>query len=351
MKKIEDNIKLFNKEIRNRTGMAPMDTLRSKDGFANDFHIQHYGSRANGGIGLIIVEAAAVSPDGRIRKEDLGIWSDNHIDGLKRIVNIAHEANTVIGIQLAHAGSKSELTNEKIGATLHYKHLDQSKLRLINDDDFKNIEEYFISAAIRAKKSGFDFIEIHAAHGYLFSEILHPKLNDINPSKNILIRAEFIIKIIEKIHNEVKIPIGIRVSFDDRNINGISVNEYEPFIKKINKYIEYINISSGSTLHRTKKENTSDKEKIYRLPIVKEVKKFTDKKIFMAGNIVEKEDAIFAIENEVDIVLLGREILLKPNKVIAEFLDIDNLNEEQYKWGDNPWFQPIGYLRYKKENK
>lgn len=170
---INDKLEIVTKKpARNRIVMPPMDTLMAEDGFANDFHIQHYGARAYGGVGTIIVESTAICENGRIREKDLGIWKDEHIAGLVKITNIVKKAGAVIGIQLNHAGAKSVLNMPTIGVTNHFDYLNQKQLQFASLQDLQEIKSYFVSAAKRAKQANFDFIELHAAHGYLLSELI-----------------------------------------------------------------------------------------------------------------------------------------------------------------------------------
>ncbi|MFL5507777.1 MAG: oxidoreductase, partial [Gemmatimonadales bacterium] len=178
--------------LRNRIVVSPMCEYSSVDGFANDWHVVHLGSRAVGGAGLIITEAAAVVPEGRISPADLGIWKDEHIDVLACITAFLREQGAVAGIQLAHAGRKassarpweggrqirpedggwipvapSPLPLRESEVTPH--ELDRAGIRVVIDA--------FVAATKRALIAGFEVAEIHAAHGYLLNEFLSPLAN------------------------------------------------------------------------------------------------------------------------------------------------------------------------------
>jgi 2,4-dienoyl-CoA reductase-like NADH-dependent reductase (Old Yellow Enzyme family) len=164
----------------------------SKDGFANDWHLVHLGSRAVGGAAFVFTEAAAVSPEGRITHHDLGIYKDDHIDFLKRITNFIKNQNAVAGIQLAHAGRKashhrpwegSAALNEneepwitEAPTAIAYKEGEPVPHEL-RRDEIKKIIEDFRQAAVRANEAGFEIIELHGAHGYLLHEFLSPLSN------------------------------------------------------------------------------------------------------------------------------------------------------------------------------
>jgi 2,4-dienoyl-CoA reductase-like NADH-dependent reductase (Old Yellow Enzyme family) len=164
----------------------------SIDGFANDWHLVHLGSRAVGGAGLVITEATAVSPEGRISPADLGIWKDEHIEPLKRITNFIHEHGAIAGIQLAHAGRKASVREPWNGGGLilpehgGWKTVAPSPLPFspaydtpieMTEADIKETISDFASATTRALEAGFKLIEIHAAHGYLINEFLSPISN------------------------------------------------------------------------------------------------------------------------------------------------------------------------------
>src|SRR6056297_2350765 len=172
--KIFENIKIKNLELKNRIVMPPMCMYSTQnDGFVTPWHITHYTTRAVGKVGLIIVEASAVEPSGRISASDLGIWSDEHIEGLKKIVDSVHENGGKIGIQLAHAGRKSESLDDEIYAPSPLKfNEDYRTPKEMKIADIERIKDKFKAAARRSQKAGFDLIEIHGAHGYLINEFM-----------------------------------------------------------------------------------------------------------------------------------------------------------------------------------
>lgn len=185
-------LKIREVEFKNRIGVSPMCQYSSEDGFVNDWHLVHLGSRAVGGAGLIIVEAAAVAPEGRITPRDLGIWNDEHIAGLKKIVNFIHSQGSIAGIQLAHAGRKAStrepwnggsfIPDEEGGwQTLAPSAIpfseEHSTPRALSPEDITRIKIEFQDAARRAFDAGFKVVEVHAAHGYLIHEFLSPLSN------------------------------------------------------------------------------------------------------------------------------------------------------------------------------
>src|SRR5260370_12843304 len=177
----------------NRVFVSPMCEYSSTDGFANDWHFVHLGSRAVGGAGLVLTEATAVLPEGRISPQDLGIWKDAHIETVARIVRFIHEQGSVAGMQLAHAGrkgstyapgaghgtvpeSKGGWNNVVAPSALPFSD-DYPMPRALSSDGIRDVVSAFAAAARRACEAGFRVIEVHAAHGYLIHEFLSPLSN------------------------------------------------------------------------------------------------------------------------------------------------------------------------------
>ena len=179
MSKLFTPITLRDIEIRNRIIMAPMAQYSTGgDGVSRDWHLVHYAARAVGGVGLIIMEATAVEPRGRITDHDLGIWSDEHVPGLKRIVDNVHAQGGKIGIQLAHAGRKSRSVESKpVAPSALAFDSDYKVPEELGPEEIDGIKAAFSAGAGRALVAGFDLIEIHAAHGYLINEFLSPVTN------------------------------------------------------------------------------------------------------------------------------------------------------------------------------
>lgn len=350
-KHIEDKFKLIStKWSRNRLIMAPMDTVASdKNGEVKDFHVQHYASRMYGGIGTIIIEATAIAENGKITDNDLGIWSDAHIDGFKRITKIASESNVVIGLQLNHAGARSVGNIRKIAPGIKtFKNSIDKHVELMTKEDFLEVENQFVDAARRAKEAGFDFVEIHAAHSYLLNQILHPAINEIDKSPEMSERAKIIITIAKRIKEEVKIPAGIRFSITDHEENGLRPMHFKTLIQKLDPYLEYYHISSSSLSPKNYMEDEIKKHgKIFRIPYGKEIKSMTDKNVIVVGNVENREDSLSIIKGGLDGVVIGREILLNPSLPLLAILDVKHLTKDDYPWTKAPWFSPLEYAKQK----
>src|SRR5208282_1096539 len=193
MSSLFDPITLRGVTLPNRVAVSPMCQYSSTDGYANDWHFVHLGSRAVGGAGLVLTEATAVLAEGRITPQDLGIWSDNHNEPLARIVRFIHEQGSVAGMQLAHAGRKASTYRpweghgavpenaggwKNVVATSPVAFADHYSIpHALSSHDIQGIAAAFAEAAGRACEAGFRVIEIHAAHGYLIHEFLSPLSN------------------------------------------------------------------------------------------------------------------------------------------------------------------------------
>lgn len=186
--------------LRNRTVVAPMCQYSSQDGFASDWHLVHLGRFALGGFGLVMLEATAVTPEGRISYADLGLWKDEHIAPLARVVDFLHSQGAAAGIQLAHAGRKGstpvhwrngfdETDAEKVAlhfeswtpvapsAVIHAEGKNFTQPEALDEAGIRQVIDSFVAAARRADQAGFDTVEIHAAHGYLLNQFLSPLAN------------------------------------------------------------------------------------------------------------------------------------------------------------------------------
>ncbi|MDF9764071.1 NADPH dehydrogenase NamA [Bacillus amyloliquefaciens] len=237
--------------IKNRIVMAPMCMYSSheKDGKLQPFHMAHYISRAIGQVGLIIVEATAVNPQGRISDQDLGIWSDDHIEGFAKLTEQVKAQGSKIGIQLAHAGRKAELEGD-IYAPSAIPFDEQSKTPAeMTTEQIKETIQEFKQAAARAKEVGFDIIELHAAHGYLMHEFLSPLSNHRTDEyggshEN---RYRFLGETIEAVKEVWDGPLFVRISASDYTDKGLDIADHIGFAKWMKEQgVDLIDCSSGA---------------------------------------------------------------------------------------------------------
>lgn len=316
--------------LKNRITVSPMCQYSSVEGFANDWHLVHLGSRAVGGAGLIIMEATAVSPEGRITPDDMGIWKDEHIDFLKRITTFIESQGTVPGIQLAHAGRKASHTAPwKGGAMLTateeggwqtlapsaipFKETDMAP-KAMSLDNIKQLLNDFRNATVRAIKAGFKIIEIHAAHGYLINSFLSPlsnqRLDDYGGSFDNRIRL--LCEIVDTVRTALpkEYPLFVRISSTDWVDGGWTTDDSVKLAHVLKtKEVDLIDCSSGGN---------SPAQKIpvapmYQTPFAERIKKETGILTGAVGMINTTTEAASIIQEEkADIVIMARQLLRDP---------------------------------------
>ena len=306
---------LKNLEIKNRIVMAPMCQYSAdEDGNVGNWHIIHYASRAIGGVGLIIIEATAVEPRGRISANDLGIWKDEHIDGLKRIVEECKKYGAKVGIQLAHAGRKCSVASENIVAPSAIPFSEDYKTPIeLTQDEIQNIIESFKMGARRSLEAGFDIIEIHGAHGYLINEFLSPLSNHRTDKYggSLENRARFLKEILQSVR-EVwprELPIILRVSAEDYVTDGNHPEDLANIINLLKEYeVDIVNVSSGAVVPAEIKAYPG-----YQVPFAEVIKKQTGLPTIAGGLITNPLMAEEILRNNrSDLVFLGRELLRNP---------------------------------------
>jgi len=308
--------------------MSPMCQYTSTDGFSNDWHIVHLGSRASGGTGLIITEATAVSPEGRISPGDLGIWKDEHIEGLSRIVDFIHLHGAISGIQLAHAGRKASCAvpweggkqiNEKQGGWQtvgpdNIPFLEGEKVPdSLNKDGIRKVVSDFAAAAKRAKIAGFKVIEIHSAHGYLLHEFFSPLSNQrtdeyggsFENRTRILLEVISAVKTVWPAEN----PLFVRISATDWKEGGWNIEESVKLAYLlINAGVDLIDCSSGGNIHDAKMKLGPG----YQVPFSEEIRK-TGILTGAVGLITSARQAEEILQEEkADLVFFARELLRNP---------------------------------------
>jgi len=254
----------------NRIAVSPMCEYSSEDGFANDWHLVHLGSRAVGGAGLVLTEAAAVTPEGRITPQDLGIWKDEHIPTLRRIVDFLHAQGAHAGIQLAHAGRKASMTRPwDVGSAGDQKLspaeggwenvVAPSALAFapgyaqpiaLDRRGIDGVVEAFAAAAQRSLEAGFDVVEIHAAHGYLLHQFLSPLSNhradDFGGSfEN---RTRLVLDVVDAVRAvwPEELPLFVRISATDWAEGGWNIDESVKLAALLRAHgVDLIDVSSG----------------------------------------------------------------------------------------------------------
>ncbi|MFL5327648.1 MAG: NADH:flavin oxidoreductase/NADH oxidase [Gemmataceae bacterium] len=318
-------------EMRNRIVIAPMCQYSASNGSATDWHIIHLGNLALSGAGLLIVEATAVTPEGRISPDDLGIWSDENDAALARVLEIVRRYSDIpIAIQLAHAGRKASTRvpweggkqiapNEPGGwQTVAPSDLPfapgEHPPRPLDRAGMNAIRDAFTVAARRCARLGFDAIQIHAAHGYLLHQFLSPLSNhrDDEYGGNLENRMRFPLEVFESVRSAfpAERPVSVRVSGTDWADGGWDIEQTIVFAKALQSHgCAAINVSSGGTTLEQKIPVGPS----YQVPLARAVKVATNMPTIAVGLITgfEQAEAIIAT-GDADFVALARTILYDP---------------------------------------
>jgi len=313
----------------NRIGVSPMCEYSSEDGFATDWHLVHLGARAQGGAGLVMVEASAVTPEGRISIGDLGIWKDEHIEKLAQIVRFIHSQGARAGIQLAHAGRKGSMTSPFGGERLltpeqgRWPTLAPSAIpfsvsystpKAMDDAEISGTVRAFADAARRADVAGFDFVEIHSAHGYLLHEFLSPLANQrtdrYGGSFENRVRLPLEVAGAVRAAWPEHLPLFMRISATDWAEGGWTPDESVELARKLRTQgVDLVDVSSGGLVPHAKIPAGPG----FQVPFAERIRKEANVPTAAVGFITEPRQANEIIANgQADLVLLAREMLRDP---------------------------------------
>ncbi|QTV05604.1 NADH:flavin oxidoreductase/NADH oxidase [Faecalibacter bovis] len=325
--------------LKNRLVMSPMCQYSAIDGFPNSWHYTHYVTRAIGGVGTIIQEATAVSPEGRISYGDLGIWKDDHIEAYIDMVEEIKKYNCVPGIQLAHAGRKASCgkpwldyhqikPNEVHGwqtfssSEIPFHLSDHAPIALTKERIDKVIND-FRKAAKRAIKAGFQILEIHAAHGYLIHQFFSPLINNRTDEYggSFENRIRLIIEIVEAIKTEITSEsLWIRISATDWAEGGWNIEDSKKLALILQeKGVDVIDVSTGGAVsHQQIKV-----EKEYQVSFAKAIKEVASINIGAVGLIESGTEAEAILQDDkADLIFVGRELLRNPYFPLFASLEI-----------------------------
>ncbi|MFP3843036.1 NADPH dehydrogenase NamA [Priestia filamentosa] len=321
--------------IKNRIVMSPMCMYSSDEsGKVKNWHLTHYTTRAVGQVGLIMVEATAVSSEGRISPRDLGIWSDEHIDGLKNIVSLSKEHGAKVAIQLAHAGRKAELEEEILAPSAIAFDESYKTPKEMTKEDIQNKIQNFKEGARRAKAAGFDIIEIHGAHGYLINEFLSPISNkrEDEYGGSAQNRYRFLKEVIEAVKEEWNGPLFVRVSAFDYLDEGLKADDYVPFAKWMKEQgVDLIDVSSGAVAPAPITAYPG-----YQVQFADQIKNEANIDTGAVGLITNGFQAEEILRNNrADLVFLARELLRDPYwpRTVAKELREEIQAPVQYEYG------------------
>lgn len=311
-KKLFESMTIRNLTLKNRIVMSPMCMYSAaEDGKVTPWHVTHYHSRAVGQVGLIILEATAVKPEGRISVNDLGIWSDEHIEGLQNITSLVKQSGATVGIQLAHAGRKAEVP-EEIFAPSAIAFDEQSKTpQEMTLADIQEVIAAFQQAAVRAQQANFDMIEIHAAHGYLINEFLSPLANHRQDGYggSLENRYRLLKEVVSAVREVWDKAVFVRISAHDYTEGGMTPADYVPVAEWLKaQEVDVIDVSSGAVVTAP-----IDVYPGYQVPFAELIRQEASVPTGAVGLIHTGIQAEEILKNErADLIFLGRELLRDP---------------------------------------
>ncbi|MGA7921942.1 MAG: NADH:flavin oxidoreductase/NADH oxidase [Candidatus Acidiferrales bacterium] len=324
-----DELQIRDLLLRNRIVVSPMCQYSSKDGFATDWHLVHLGSRGVGGASLVFTEANAISPEGRISPQDLGIWKDDHIEPLERITRFLRTEGAVPGTQLAHAGRKAStpapwepagyIPESKGGwqpvapSALAFSG-SYAKPVALDENGIKKVIKDFANAATRALQAGFEVLEIHSAHGYLLHEFLSPLSNrrSDNYGGSLENRTRLLREVVTAVRRvwPERLPLFLRISSTDWTAGGWDVDQSVELVNQLMPLgVDLIDCSSGGILPNIQIPARPG----YQVAFSDEIRQRTGVMTGAVGFITEVSQADTIIGQEkADIVFLAREFLRQP---------------------------------------
>lgn len=327
----------------------------TKDGTSNDVHLGAYSSYAAKGYGLIIQESTAISPEGRISPEDLGIWDDKHIPGLKRIVDLVHHYGTKMGVQLNHSGRKgstyspfrskgraliplSEGGWSVVGPSSVPYNAEHGTPRELTIPEIQSLVESFVSCAKRSISAGYDFIEIHAAHGYLIHQFLSPLSNHRTDEYggSFVNRTRFLREIVSGIREVISgdTPLFVRLSVTDYVERGWSVEESKKLILElVHLGVDVFHLSTAGLDAQQKIPSNWD----HQLILASDIKKETGVCVACVGGVWDGVSASDAVnEKNCDFVMIGRATIrgaFVPHRIAVELgVDATSRFPENTAW-------------------
>jgi 2,4-dienoyl-CoA reductase-like NADH-dependent reductase (Old Yellow Enzyme family) len=324
-------LRLRDVTLRNRVVVSPMCEYSSVDGFANDWHVVHLGSRAVGGAALVFTEAIAVTADGRISPEDLGIWKDAHLEQLERIAGFCTARGAAWGTQLAHAGRKASTKAPWVGtgAVLpadggwipvgpSAEAFDPSYPLPVALDDagIAAIVDAFATAAKRTYAAGGSVIEVHAAHGYLIHQFLSPLVNHRTDrwGGSFENRTRLAIEVVRSVRSAwpERLPLFVRISATDYAPGGWDLDQSVELAKLLRaEGVDLIDTSSGGAIPLA--PGTIPVGPLYQTAFAERIRREAAIATGAVGMITEPADAeAIVADGRADVVLLARELLRDP---------------------------------------
>ena len=315
--------------LSHRIIVSPMCQYSSVDGFADDWHLVHLGQFAVGGAALVFTEATAVTPEGRISPQDLGIWKDEHVEMLARIVRFIHGQKTLAGMQLAHAGRKGSTARpwegggviprdrggwEPVGPTAEPFAPNYPVPCPLTVPEIAGIVGAFRAAARRALAAGFDLVEIHAAHGYLIHEFLSPLINTRTDEYGGSFdhRARLCLEVVDAVRGvwPERLPLFVRISCTDWKEGGWDLDQAVELARRMREHgVDLVDCSSGGAVHDQQIAIGPG----YQVPFAERIRRDAGVATGAVGLITEAQQADTIVRNgQADVILLARELLRDP---------------------------------------
>jgi len=330
MPNLFDPLSIRDVTLPNRIVVSPMCEYSSTNGFANDWHLVHLGSRAVGGAGLVMTEAAAVTPEGRISPHDLGLWSDDHVELLSRIARFIHSQGSVAGIQLAHAGRKAGTyrpwdgdgavpegsggwTNVVAPSAIPFAD-NYPMPQALTLEGIRSVVGAFAAAARRAREAGFRVIEIHAAHGYLISEFLSPLANHRKDEYggSLENRMRLLLEVVRAVRGTwpENAPLFVRISATDWEESGWTLDDSVALARRLkDSGVDLIDCSSGGNVPPARIPVGPG----YQTPFAERIRREARILTGAVGMITAPAQADHIIRTgQADVAILAREFLRDP---------------------------------------
>lgn len=346
--------------LPNRIAVSPMCQYSSEDGFANDWHLVHLGSRAVGGAGLVLTEAAAVTPEGRITPFDLGLWKDEHIVPLERIVRFLHSQGSYAGVQLAHAGRKASMSRpwepehvvkpaeggwtdvmapSAVAFSGHYP-----QPHALTVPQIAALVQAFAAAADRSLQAGFDVVEIHAAHGYLLHEFLSPLSNQRQDEYggSFENRTRMLLEVVDAVRAvwPKRKPLFVRISATDwadgRQGESWDIDQSVKLARELAAHgVDLVDVSSGGLIPGASIPAGPG----YQTPFAERIRREAKMPTAAVGMITDPAQAEHIVRTgQADLVLLARELLRDPYWPLHAAEELHQSNPRAMSW-------PVQYQR------
>ncbi|MFV0559626.1 MAG: NADH:flavin oxidoreductase/NADH oxidase [Enterococcus sp.] len=318
MSKLLSPVEIAKLSLNNHVVMSPMCMyeVKEEDGIIAPFHYAHYGARALSKVGLIIIEATGVTPDGRITNNDLGLWNEEQAVELGKFVNYLQSFDVKVGIQLSHAGRKAKdavrpLSSSSLPFSEEYRTPNEMTL-----DEIKEVQSAFVSAVKRAVEAGIDMIELHGAHGYLMNQFLSPAVNKREDSYGGTLenRYRFVKEIIEAVRGFYKGSLWIRLSMSDylTDDEQNSIHDWQQIGQWLEQDgIDCIDVSTGGVVNA---KPTIPIYPGYQVPFTSAMKEAVTIPVTALGLLDDAGLCEYLLQtNQADLILEGRALIRNVN--------------------------------------